>query len=179
MHGAGTLKHNAGDTEAKPVAVDFSVAGISSEPMFGELYKVSLDAHPDFAALVYRSEDDQITPTWNMSMLDGALASLAYSRTGMRAPSRWLGPNNANPGLKYLDATANGYALAQFSANALKVEMITMQDLQTPFETTPDIKHRAHFELPLWSATASPELSEPRFEGGAPFPFSPPGSDQA
>ena len=114
-----------------------------------------------------------------MSMLDGALASLAYSRTGLRAPSRWLGPNSANPGLKYLDATANGYGLAQFSANSLKVDMITMQNLRTPFETAPEIKHTAHFELPLWSATESPELSEPEFEGGAPFPFSLPDSDQA
>lgn len=179
MHGAGTLKHNAGDTQARPVAVDFSVAGISSEPMFGELYKVSLDAHPDFAALVYRSEDGQITPTWNMSMLDGALASLAYSRTGLRAPSRWLGPNSANPGLKYLDATANGYGLAQFSASSLEVDMVTMENLRTPFEIAPEIKHIAHFKLPLWSATGSPELSDPVFEGGAPFPFTPPDSSQA
>lgn len=174
MHGAGALRHNASDTEAKPVAVDFSVAGISSQPMFEELYKVGSQSHPDFAALVYRLEEGEVTPTWNMTMLDGALASFAYSQTGLRAPARWLGPNGANPDLKYLDSTANGYGLAQFSAEHLKVSMVTMESLLSPFESAPQIKHIAHFELPIWSAASSPELSEPVFEGGASFPFTPP-----
>ncbi|MEH6586316.1 MAG: alkaline phosphatase D family protein [Halioglobus sp.] len=179
MHGAGTLKHNASDAQAKPVAVDFSIAGISSEPMFEELYKVSRSAHPDFAALVYRAEEGKIIPTWNMSMLDGALASLAYSKTGLRSAARWLGPNSANPGLRYLDATANGYGLARFSEDQLQVDMVTMESTITPFEKAPEIKHVARFELPLWSSQESPVLSEPQFRLGAPFPFAAPDADQA
>lgn len=174
MHGAGTIKHNAGDEDATAVAVDFSIAGISSEPMFGELYKVSSQSHPDFAPLVYRMEGKSITPTWNLTMLDGALASLAYAKTGLLSASRWLGPNKANPGLRYLDCTANGYGLATFDAGNLQVEMVTMDGVAEKFDQAPAIKHLARFQLPLWSAQEQPQLSDPQFQFGAPFPFSPP-----
>ncbi len=174
MHGAGIIKHNAGDEDAAPVAVDFSIAGISSEPMFGELYKVSSQSHPDFAPLVYRTEGDAIAPTWNMTMLDGALSSLAYSKTGLLSASRWLGPNKANPGLRYLDCTANGYGLATFEPGKLQVEMITIDSVAEDFDQVPAIKYLARFQLPLWSAQESPQLSEPQFQFGAPFPFNSP-----
>ena len=174
MHGAGTIKHNAGDEDAQPVAVDFSVAGISSTPMFEELYKASSHSHPDFASMVYRRDEDRILPSWNMTMLDGALASLAYSRTGLPGPARWLGPNKANPGLQYIDCQANGYGLARFTADSLQVEMVSMESILDPFETAPDIKHIARFDLPLWSAQEAPQLGEPMFQRAAPFPFEQP-----
>ena len=173
MHGAGTLKHNAGDRDANPVAVDFSVAGISSTPMFMEMHKVSRDSHPDFAALVYSEEQGSMVPAWNMTMLDGALASLAYNKTGLKTAARWLGPNAANPGLSYIDTTANGYALAHFSADQLQVRMITLNDIGEAFSQPPEIDYTATFELPLWQPGKPPRLQGPQFQGGAPFPFEP------
>jgi alkaline phosphatase D len=173
MHGAGTVKHDAGDADANPVAVDFSVAGISSTPMFMELFKVSGESHPDFAALVYSDEQGEIVPVWNMTMLDGALASLAYGQTGIKGAARWLGPNSANPGLSYMDSTANGYGLAHFSADKLQVDMVTLNSVGNAFTEPPEIDYIASFELPLWQPGAPPRLAGPRLRGGAPFPFEP------
>jgi len=86
----------------------------------------------------------------------------------------WLGPNEANPGLKYMDTTANGYGLAQFSAKELKVQMISMKNLTLPFKQAPKIKHSANFRIANWKNGAGPVLEGPEFIGGAPFPFEPP-----
>lgn len=174
MHGAGSVKHNAGDSDAMAVAVDFSVAGISSTPMFMELLEQSRESHPDFGALVFREEQGEITPVWNMAMLDGALASLAYGQTGLKSAARWLGPSEANPGLHYIDSTANGYALAHFGPDKLRVEMITLNDTGESFTVPPAIDYIARFELPLWRAGNPPQLVGPDFAEGAPFPFTPP-----
>ncbi len=173
MHGAGEVRHDPGDRNAAPVAVDFSVAGISSTPMFLELRKVSEESHPDFGALVFREEDGQITPTWNMTMLDGALSSLAYGRTGLRTAARWLGPNRANPGLRYVDVAANGYGLAHFSASELQVELLTVRGVREPFDAPPAIDYSARFRVSLWGAGEAPFIDGPAFEGDTPFPFQP------
>ena len=174
MHGVGTVKHNAGDTEAAAVTVDFSVAGISSSPMFGELEQVSRKSHAGFASLVFSEDQGRVIPVWNMTMLDGALAALAYGKTGLKTAARWLGPNAANPGLRYIDSTANGYGLAHFSARHLSVEMVTLNSVREAFTEPPPIDYIARFELPLWQPGGRPELTGPEFEGGAPFPFDPP-----
>lgn len=174
MHGAATLKHNPGDDGARAVAVDFSVAGISSTPMFMELEQISRESHPDFAALVFSEEKDRIIPVWNMTLLDGALAALAFSRTGLQTAARWLGPNPANPGLRYMDSTANGYGIGHFSAGRLAVEMITLNATREAFSEAPRKDYSAHFEVPLWRTGEPAELRGPVFEGGAPFPFEPP-----
>jgi alkaline phosphatase D len=174
MHGAGTISWSATDVDAKPVSVDFTVAGISSTPLFEDLLVVARDRHPDFQPIVYREEAGQITPVWNMSMLQGVFAAYTYAKTGLQTLAGWLGPNEANPGLKYVDTTANGYGLARFTDSELRVEMVTMEDLREPFETAPAIRRKASFTLPLWQAGKAPELQGPEFDGGAPFPFEPP-----
>jgi hypothetical protein len=86
----------------------------------------------------------------------------------------WLGPNYANPGLKYVDTTANGYGLAHFDRDQLRVQLVTVEHSRQPFDLPPAVRHRAHFVLPLWQPGQRPELHGPEFEGGAPFPFEPP-----
>jgi alkaline phosphatase D len=174
MHGAGTVSWSATDPEALPVAVDFTVAGISSSPIFDDLYVVAAGQHPDFQPLVYREENGALTPVWNMSILRGALAAFTYARTGFDSVANWLGPNRANPGLKYMDTTANGYGLASFTADELQVQMVTMEDSRSLFDEAPPVRHLAEFRLPHWQAGEQPELEGPRFEGGAPFPFDAP-----
>ena len=174
MHGAGTISWSATDVDARPVSVDFTVAGISSTPLFEDLLVVARDRHPDFQPIVYREEAGQVTPVWNVSMLQGVFAAYTYAKTGLQTLAGWLGPNEANPGLQYVDTTANGYGLARFTDSELRVEMVTMDDLREPFDTAPAIRHKASFTLPLWPAGKAPELQGPEFDGGAPFPFEPP-----
>ena len=173
MHAAAAISHT-GKASAPAVAVDFAVAGISSAPVFGDVYHAAHKDHPDFQPLVYVEDEGVIEPVWHLSMLEGVLAAYAYSTTGSRTIASWLGPNEANAGLQYLDTTANGYGLAIFTDDAVLVELVTMGDCTKPFESPPDKQLSAHFKVANWSAGESAVLEGPEFEGGAPFPFSAP-----
>jgi alkaline phosphatase D len=171
MHGAGTVQHATTDSEALPVALDFTVAGISSAPLFEELVAVATVDHPSFASLVYRETDSGMEPVWNITMLQGVLAAYGYSRTGLTELNDWLGPNAANPGLRYVDTTANGYGLATVDKDAMRVKLITLEQVRREFVEAPAIRHTAHFTVPLWRAGEAPQLTGPEFTGSAPFPF--------
>jgi alkaline phosphatase D len=174
MHGAGTVRRSTTEVEAKPVAVDFTVAGISSSPIFEDLMAAAKSDHPDFGALVYRDTEHGIEPVWNISMLHGVLAAYAYNKTGLDSLTGLLGPNTANPGLSYVDTTANGYGLASIDADELRVQLVTMRDCRAAFVQAPCIHHIAMFRLPRWRAGEGPQLEGPDFVGGAPFPFAAP-----
>ncbi len=174
MHGAGTVRRSTTEADAKPVAADFTVAGISSSPIFEDLMAAAKEDHPDFAVLVYKDTEHGVEPVWNISMLQGVLAAYTYSKTGMDALAGLLGPNAANAGLAYVDTTANGYGLASIDADEVRVQLITMQDCRVAFEQAPGIRHIAKFRLPHWRAGEAPQLQGPDFVGGAPFPFAPP-----
>jgi alkaline phosphatase D len=173
MHGAGTVSWSAGDPDAVPVAVDFTVAALSSTPLFEEISHAARASTPDFVQLVFEETDGEPLPVWNMTMLDGVLASIAYSRTGARGLARWLGPNRANPGLAYVDTQTNGYAVVEVTPAELTVQMHSIADVRTPFEQPPAIARSAHFRVAAWSAGQQPVLEGPRFTGAPPFPFGP------
>jgi len=175
MHGAGTVQRSTTDPQAQPVAADFTVAAVSSSPIFEDLMAAANADHPGFATLVYRQSEGRLEPTWNISMLDGVLAAVTYAKTGLRAAADWLGPNTANPGLRFVDTTINGYGLASLDGEAMQVQLVAMQDCRRPFVQPPAIAYTARFRLPLWRAGESPQLSGPEFEGAPPFPFDGPG----
>ncbi|MFT6275450.1 MAG: alkaline phosphatase D [Halioglobus sp.] len=177
LHGAATVYGTHRDATSRPVIADFACAGISSSPLFGDILAVAEDGNPDFQPMVYAEPDDPtapLTPVFNMTMVHGVLAAATYAAIGLERIARWLGPNEANKGLKFVDVTANGYGLARFTQDQLQVELITMEDLTNPFEAAPNIKHRSHFELDKWTSKEGPVLNGPVFSGGAPFPFEPP-----
>jgi alkaline phosphatase D len=174
MHGAGTVSRSTTEAGAAPVAVDFTVAGISSSPIFEDLFAVARRKHREFALLVYRATDTGTVPVWNMSMLHGVLAAYLYTKTGLQSLTNWMGPNQANPGLRYVDTTANGYGLASLDADELKVQLITMTDCRQDFVKAPAIHHVARFRLPRWRAGELPQLEGPEFDGRGPFPFQTP-----
>ena len=125
-----------------------------------------------FRPLVFTEIDGQRLPTWNLTLLQGSLASFAYDRTGIDALARWLGPNESNPGLSYADTTANGFGRATFDSDMLAVELVTMDDLRQPFEQPPAVKAIARFKVSRWQAGEAPALEGPTFSGEPPFPFS-------
>ncbi len=174
MHGAGTVQRSTTDPEARPVAADFTVAGISSSPIFEDLLAAADADHADFAPLVYRRTGNTLQATWNISMLQGVLAAYAYAKTGLPAASEWLGPNAANPGLRFVDTVINGYGLASLDGDALRVQLVAMRDCRAPFEEPPAIAYTASFQLSRWRAGEAPELTGPVFAGSAPFPFKTP-----
>ena len=171
MHGAGTIRRSTTAADAAPVMVDFNVAGISSSPLFDELSVVAARDHPAFQPIVMAEEDGRIVPVWNMTMVDGVFAALTYAKTGLASLARWLGPNHANPGLAYVDTTANGYGLATLTPAEMRVQLVTITGSRQPFSEAPAVAHIASFRLPAWHSGEPPVLQGPAFELGAPFPF--------
>ena len=171
MHGAGTISRARAEMDTPALAVDFSVAAISSSPLFEDLMAAASKDHPDFASLVYSESEGKIEPVWNMSMVDGVFAAYTYAKTGMASLARWLGPNSANTGLSFVDTAANGYGLACFDSNELRVDMVGMSDCRPDFKAAPPIKYVARFRLEHWAPGEPPQLEGPEFDGQAPFPF--------
>ena len=171
MHGAGAISGDPSDAQAIPVCVDFSVAGISSTPLFANVESAARN-NEAFRPLVYTDVDGKQVPSWNMTLLHGALASFAYDRTGVSQLAEWLGPNEANPGLAYVDTTVNGYGIASFQAEELRVSLVIMDDLRQPFETPPGIRTTVNFTVGQWRAGDGPLIDGPVFDGPATFPFS-------
>jgi len=170
MHGASTVQHK-GDTDAIPVAVDFACAGISSSPVYGDILAAARGSHGGFGDLVYKETDDGLLPVWHTSMVEGVFAAYTYSKTGFGTLASWLGPNEANPGLKFVDTTANGYGLATFGENTLAVSLVTVDDIRNAPERTASVKSIAHFRVPLWQAGEAASVEGPEFEGLPPFPW--------
>jgi alkaline phosphatase D len=172
MHGAGTLALDVNDPDSPRVAADFNVSGISSTPHFDSVIHKARSDNSDFMQLVGAEVDGQTVETWNMSLQQGVLASLAYDKSGMKSLAKWLGPNKANPGLAYVDTASNGYGLARFDAQACSVELVTIKPpLAASAQGTNKVLRRARFELPLWQAGEELNLTGPIFEGTPPFPW--------
>ncbi|MFK8047640.1 MAG: alkaline phosphatase [Halioglobus sp.] len=170
-HGAGSISWSNTDPEATPVAVDFACAGISSNSFFETIVDAAQKGSAEFQQMVFVEVDGKRVPVWHLTMLRGVLASFTYSLTELDSVANWLGPNKANSGLKYVDTTANGYGLAHFTAEDLKVELVTMEDITNPFDQPPGVKNKTRFHVPSWQSGESPVLNGPVFEGAAPFPF--------
>ena len=174
LHGAATINRAPEETKAPAVAVDFVVAGISSSPTYEDAASVARKGPASFRSLVFSDQNGEEVPLWNMTLARGVLASFAFDKTGLATLSQWLGPNEANPGLKFVDTLANGYGLARFGEDTMEVSFVSMSDLHQPFERAPVVRYRANFSLPLWSPGEEPELKGPEFDGQPPFPYAPP-----
>ncbi|MEP4485669.1 MAG: alkaline phosphatase D family protein [Halioglobus sp.] len=170
-HGAATINRSASEPDSPARTVDFTVAGISSSPLFTNVYHQAKKSSTEFFSLVSADFEGEAVPMWNMTLQQGVMASTAMDRTGVKTLADWIGPNAANPGLSFVDTTANGYGLARFTDTTLEVSLVAMSDLTKPFTTAPAIKYTARFSLPLWLANEPPILEGPTFDGPAPFPY--------
>ena len=107
-----------------------------------------------------------------MTLTQGTLASMAYSKTGLEVLAGWLSPNRANPGTRYVDSNSNGYGLARFEQGECRVQLVTISPpLRESGELGQEILRRANFRLPSWSKNQQPELEGPMFSGAPAFPF--------
>ena len=56
LHAAGTINRSASEPNAPAVAVDFTIGGISSSPVFGDIVESARGDHGEFSRLVYRED---------------------------------------------------------------------------------------------------------------------------
>ena len=176
IHAAGVLNNGENRPEARqdvpgspPVCAEFSTSCISAESMYEDVYNSVRKDNEEFAPLVYRLENGEETPVWNLTLQDGVAAAMSYQRDGSPALARRSG--SLRTGIRYVDSNAQGYTIAKFSATEVKVEMVTMTDVTVPFDQAPAARHRAFFNLPVWAAGEEPLLSGPDFAGSPPFPY--------
>ncbi len=168
--GAGTLAVDVDAEQPEFVAVDFNVTGISSTPQYTGVLDLGRKGNPDLLQLIAKESEGEIKETWNMTFTHGVIATMAYSRLGMHSLSDWLGPNRANPGLKYVDSNSNGYGLATFNGEECRVQLVT---IEPPLQNQASgIRRSANFRVSAWSENNQPELEGPEFSGQPPFPFS-------
>ena len=172
MHGASTLALDHNNPESPAGAADFNVSGISSTPHFSNVVHLAENGSSDFRQLVMSESDSEMNETWNMTLMDGVLASITYDKSGLQGLGRWLGPNSANPGLSYVDTNSNGFALASFDDQRCAVELITIvAPLEDAGEDGSKVLRRASFSLALWGDDEQPKIEGPVFEGKPSFPF--------
>lgn len=172
MQGAATLVTDPDIDGTAAVAVDFNVTGISSTPHFDNVLHAA-DPDSGFMQLVAKPAESGFNETWNMTLQQGVLASLAYDKTGMGSLAEWLGPNPRNPGLAYIDTNSNGYGIATFLHDRCEVELVTTAPPLTDSGPEGDpILRRAQFSVARWEAGEGPELQGPSFTGEPPFPWS-------
>ena len=172
MHGAATLVSDPDQPDSTAVAADFNVTGISSTPHFENVLHRASEGDSGFMQLAARELDGEVKETWNMTLQQGALASIAFDKTGLASIGNFLGPNQVNPGLAYIDTNSNGYGLAQFDKTHCKVQLVTVAAplAETKSEGS-DIIRTTSFELPLWDAGEEPQLAGPSFTGTPAFPW--------
>ena len=169
IHAAGVLKARQDVPGSPPVCAEFSTTCISAESMYEDAYNSVRKDNEEFAPLVYRLENGEETPVWNLTLQDGVAAAMSYQRDDAPAPARR--PRSKRTGIRYVDSNAQGYTIAMFSATEVKVEMVTMTDVTVPFDQAPATRRRAFFNLPVWAAGEEPLLSGPDFAGSPPFPY--------
>ena len=169
IHAAGVLKARQDVPGSPPVCAEFSTTCISAESMYEDAYDSVRKDNEEFAPLVYRLEDGEEIPVWNLTLQDGVAAAMSYQRDDAPAPAPRS--RSKRTGIRYVDSNAQGYTIAMFSATEVKVEMVTMTDVTVPFDQAPATRRRAFFNLPVWAAGEEPLLSGPDFAGSSPFPY--------
>ena len=123
MHAAALLYPDTPpQPAAKPAGMDFATSGISSTPHWESALHRTNSPDSSSRLLCGATVDGELRNTWNMSLLHGVLATMAYAQTGMIKIAQWLGPNKSNKGLKYIDTHSNGYGVARFSGAELTVQ---------------------------------------------------------
>ena len=171
MHMAGLLIDDMQAEVKSPVAVEFAVAGISSESVFGGAVRAS-KGNSVFHSIVTYQSGDEVVENMNLAMLGGVNAAIARSWTGSSWISDLFWSDQANPGLKFVDTNANGYGMLNVNAGRVEANLVTVENPEKDFgpQGAP-ILRKAKFTLRAWTPGQTPELVGPVFQGKAAFPF--------
>jgi alkaline phosphatase D len=171
MHMAGFLVDDQHAALPTPVAVEFAVGGISSEPVFPTALRASKDNSVFHSIVTYQSGSETIE-NMNLALVGGVNAALAHAWTGSSWISDLFWNPQANPGLLYADTNANGYGVLSVNAGRVEANLITVASPKTDHGAAgAPILRKAKFTLRAWTPGQDPELAGPAFTGTPAFPF--------
>lgn len=165
---AGVLYQDFDAPEPKMLGAEFAVCGISSMSVWHALNSFVGEEEP-FRPLVAFKHGGETHNTLNCTFLHGTKAAAAAAQVGAEnglgaaeAAARQLRNRQHNRHLRYVDSAAYGIGVAQFTATAVRAELITTA---IPETAEPEILRRAKFQL----AAGANELAAPQIEGTAPL----------
>ena len=171
MHLAGMLLDDMAAEVSSPVAVEFAVAGISSETVFSGAVRAS-KGNSVFHAIVTYPDGRNLVENMNLALLGGVNSALMRSWTGSSWLSDSVWNHKANPGLKYADTNANGYGIMSVNAGRIEANLVTTKDPAQDYGPKgAPIVRKAKFTLRAWAPGQTPELIGPVFQGKPAFPF--------
>lgn len=174
MHAAAILTTDPDAEDPQPAAVEFATTGISSLTMFGGAERVTRGPDDPFRPLVVaEGPDGEILENFNLLMMRGTRAALAANLTGSTTIGGWLGNDNANPYLKYMDSHSNGFTVLAITGEGITGTITTVENAnEAQTQSTPaPVLRRATLTVPAWQAGENPQMQGPVFEGRPPFPF--------
>jgi alkaline phosphatase D len=171
MHYAGVLMDDCDAETRRACALEFSGAGISSEPVFPGAERATRSNSVFHSVAMYES-GGEVIENWNQAMLGGAYAALMRAYTGSTWLSYFYWNAEINPGLTYADTNANGYCLVSLNAERAEVRMVTTEKVEIdPLPEGSKILRIATFTSRPWKPGHDPVLEGPVFEGKPAFPF--------
>lgn len=174
MSAAAVLTDDPDADDPMPVALEFATPGISSVSMFKGAEQITRDPDNAFRPLVAdRPEQGPPREIFNLSLLGGVRAALAYDMTGMDMLAGWLSRDDANPYVRYMDSNAHGHVIVTVTPEAISATHVVVADPNSAqADSSPaGVVRRVHLSAPLWKGGEAPALAGPDFTGTPPFPF--------
>jgi alkaline phosphatase D len=168
---AGTLVPNHPDGTAG-VAVEFSIAGISSPSIFEAFADAIAPDNPMRAIVVFDDTrfggQDPRCAALNVTLRHGVQSAVALQTSGN--PQRALAARNPaqNPHLAYMDTKANGIGVLTVDGSRCRTQLWTFAP---PLGPVAERLRIAHFETLVRAGDQPVMLAEPRIEGTPPFPY--------
>jgi alkaline phosphatase D len=168
---AGTLAPEHPERPRDGVAVEFSIAGISSPSIF-EAFAGAIAADDPMRALVVFDGTrfggaDARCPALNVTLRHGVQSTLVLQGTGDPARARAATNPRQNPHLAYMDTTANGIGVIALDATGCRTALWTFPP---PVSTRFERLRVATFSQPVWRAGQRIALDAPQLDGTPPFP---------
>jgi alkaline phosphatase D len=160
----------------RPVAVEFSVTGISSTPVFRSFASVAKQDSPLRPLVAVDGErfgkPGDILPALNVTLRYGTRAAMTAAQTGdLKAAMAARNPKQ-NTHLRYVDTDSNGYGLLRVSANGVVSELVTVAPAKKDYGADgAPVRRIARFHVTPWAKGQGPVMNEPLVEGEKPFPL--------
>lgn len=171
---AGLVYEDFEATQPRPAAIEFSVTGISSTPVFRSFSNSVKPDNPTRPLLVAEGDKlgkpGEMFANMNVTLRYGTRAALEVARTGDVAAGRALANPKQNSHLRYVDTDSNGYGLLRLDGNGAVAELVTVASAKKAYgKDGAPIRRTARFTIAPWAKNAVPALAEPSVEGEKPF----------
>lgn len=157
-----------------PAAVEFSVTGISSTPVWQGFARAVKDDSP-LKPLVAQDGTAFGRPgpveSLNLTLRHGTKAAVTAAKTGDLKAGLAASNPAQNPHLRYVDTNCNGFGLLRVDGSGAVAELVATTPARQQPGPQGGVLRRARFAFQPWGPDGVPVLPEPEVEGEKPFPL--------